>query len=98
MSETAQSVVAIPPAPAAQPDTVVPTQPLNPCELEIDLFCKGIRIDPNCALEQDARFIARTRAGLGSGLDGGLDGGLGVAVSGDGIFPWGSVHGIRRGF
>ena len=42
---------------------------LNPCELEIDLFCKGMRIDPSCALESDARFITRTRAGLGSGLE-----------------------------
>ncbi len=42
---------------------------LNPCELEIDLFCKGMRIDPSCALEDDARFISRTRAGLGSGLE-----------------------------
>jgi hypothetical protein len=42
---------------------------LNPCELEIDLFCKGMRIDPSCALECDARFISRTRAGLGSGLE-----------------------------
>ena len=42
---------------------------LNPCELEIDLFCKGMRIDPSCALEADARFISRTRAGLGSGLE-----------------------------
>jgi len=45
------------------------TNPLNPCELEIDLFCKGMRVDPSCALEQDARFISRTRAGLGSGLE-----------------------------
>jgi hypothetical protein len=44
-------------------------RPLNPCELEIDLFCKGMRIDPSCSLEQDARFITRTRAGLGSGLE-----------------------------
>jgi hypothetical protein len=44
-------------------------QRLNPCELEIDLFCKGLRVDASCALEQDARFIARTRAGLGSGLE-----------------------------
>lgn len=42
---------------------------LNPCELEIDLFCKGLRIDPSCSLEADARFISRTRAGLGSGLE-----------------------------
>jgi hypothetical protein len=46
-----------------------PCQPLNPCELEIDLFCKGLRIAPACSLEEDARFIARTRAGLGSGLE-----------------------------
>ena len=42
---------------------------LNPCELQIDLFCKGIRIDPHCTLEEDARFLSRTRAGLGSGLE-----------------------------
>jgi hypothetical protein len=46
-----------------------PCQPLNPCELEIDLFCRGLRINPACSLEDDARFIARTRAGLGSGLE-----------------------------
>ena len=46
-----------------------PSQPMNPCELEIDLFCKGMRIDPSCTLECDARFISRTRAGLGSGLE-----------------------------
>lgn len=45
------------------------TQRLNPAELEIDLFCKGIRIDPTCVLERDARLISRTRAGLGSGLE-----------------------------
>ncbi|MGH6630346.1 MAG: hypothetical protein ACREB3_11505, partial [Burkholderiales bacterium] len=28
-----------------------------------------MRIDPSCALEKDARFISRTRAGLGSGLE-----------------------------
>lgn len=43
--------------------------PLNPCELEIDLFCRGIRIDPSCALVEDGRFFSRTRAGLGSGLE-----------------------------
>jgi len=58
------------------PTAVVPsleprkmTCSLNPCELEIDLFCKGMRIDPSCTLECDARFISRTRAGLGSGLE-----------------------------
>ncbi|MGE5177588.1 MAG: radical SAM protein [Bacteroidota bacterium] len=41
----------------------------NPCELEIDLFCSGARLDPSCTLEGDARRVARTRAGLGSGLE-----------------------------
>lgn len=45
------------------------TQKLNPCELQIDLFCRGIRIDATCTLQDDARFLARTRAGLGSGLE-----------------------------
>ncbi len=42
---------------------------LNPGELEVDLFCRGIRIDPSCRLEEDARLFSRTRAGLGSGLE-----------------------------
>ncbi|HPR63438.1 MAG TPA: hypothetical protein PK014_04395 [Thermoanaerobaculia bacterium] len=42
---------------------------LNPCELEIDLFCNGIKIHESCNLESDARLFARTRAGLGSGLE-----------------------------
>jgi hypothetical protein len=41
----------------------------NACELEIDLFCHGTRIDPSCHLEHDARKVSRTRAGLGSGLE-----------------------------
>ena len=41
----------------------------NACELEIDLFCNGLRIDPSCRLEEEARKVARTRAGLGSGLE-----------------------------
>jgi len=42
---------------------------LNPAELEIDLFCKGIRIHKSCDLDKDARTFARARAGLGSGLE-----------------------------
>ena len=42
---------------------------LKPVELEIELFCRGVRIDPSCEVEEDARRIARTRAGLGSGLE-----------------------------
>jgi len=41
----------------------------NPCELQIDLFCRGAHIDASCDLAADARGISRTRAGLGSGLD-----------------------------
>src|SRR5689334_311476 len=41
----------------------------NPAELEIDLFCHGVRIDPAATLSSDARAISRTRAGLGSGLE-----------------------------
>jgi solute carrier family 13 (sodium-dependent dicarboxylate transporter), member 2/3/5 len=40
-----------------------------PVELEIELFCRGARIDASCDLDRDARRIARTRAGLGSGLE-----------------------------
>jgi hypothetical protein len=42
---------------------------LNPAELEVDLFCKGIRIDSSCTINQDGRLFSRTRAGLGSGLE-----------------------------
>ena len=42
---------------------------LSPVELEFELFCRGLRIDDSCALGEDGRHIARTRAGLGSGLE-----------------------------
>ncbi|HJZ12790.1 MAG TPA: radical SAM protein, partial [Acidobacteriota bacterium] len=35
----------------------------------IALFCKGIRIDATCAIDEDGRLFSRTRAGLGSGLE-----------------------------
>lgn len=41
----------------------------NPAELEIELLCRGITVDPSCTLEEDARGYHRTRAGLGSGLE-----------------------------
>ena len=41
---------------------------LNACELEIDLFCRGMRIPDDVSLD-GARGISRTRAGLGSGLE-----------------------------
>ena len=40
----------------------------NACELEIDLFCRGLRVPADVPLD-GARGIARTRAGLGSGLE-----------------------------
>src|SRR5678815_398685 len=43
--------------------------PLNPCELMLDLFCEGLRVDPSCAIQEDGRALSRTRAGLGSGLE-----------------------------
>jgi solute carrier family 13 (sodium-dependent dicarboxylate transporter), member 2/3/5 len=42
---------------------------LSPVELEIELFCRGMRIDESCELEEEGRRISRTRAGLGSGLE-----------------------------
>ena len=41
----------------------------NPCAFQIELFCRGLRIDDSCTLETDARGLGRTRAGLGSGLE-----------------------------
>jgi hypothetical protein len=42
---------------------------LRPVELEIELFCRGMRLDPTCEVGEDGRRISRTRAGLGSGLE-----------------------------
>ena len=47
----------------------------SPVELEIELFCRGVRIDRSCEIEHDGRRISRTRAGLGSGLELVLPGG-----------------------
>ena len=41
---------------------------LNACELEIDLFCRGLVV-PDDAVLEGARGVRRTRAGLGSGLE-----------------------------
>lgn len=40
----------------------------NACELEIDLFCRGMVVPADVSL-QGARGVSRTRAGLGSGLE-----------------------------
>jgi len=41
----------------------------NPARLSLQLYCRGLRVDPSCRLEEHARGIQRTRAGLGSGLE-----------------------------
>jgi hypothetical protein len=41
---------------------------LNACELEIELFCRGLRV-PSDDILATGRGIRRTRAGLGSGLE-----------------------------
>ncbi len=38
-------------------------------ELEIELFCRGMRIGQSIARPGQGRRISRTRAGLGSGLE-----------------------------
>ncbi len=49
----------------------------NPGLLKLDLYCRGIRLDDSCLIEQDGgRKILRTRAGLGSGLEAILPTGL----------------------
>ncbi|HEU4401632.1 MAG TPA: hypothetical protein VFT43_05955, partial [Candidatus Polarisedimenticolia bacterium] len=42
----------------------------NPALLKLDLYCRGMRLDDSCFVEEDGgRQIMRTRAGLGSGLE-----------------------------
>ncbi len=41
---------------------------MNACELEIDLFCSGMRVPDSVPLA-GVRGVTRTRAGLGSGLE-----------------------------
>lgn len=49
----------------------------NPALLKLDLYCKGMRLDDSCFIEEDGgRKVLRTRAGLGSGLELILPGGL----------------------
>ncbi len=49
----------------------------NNALLKLDLYCRGVRLDNSCFVEEDGgRKILRTRAGLGSGLELILPGGL----------------------
>lgn len=58
-----------PAVPAASSLRPTACRPSPPVRVAIDLFCRGLRVDPSCDLEADARGIRRTRAGLGSGLE-----------------------------
>ncbi len=44
-------------------------EPINPGKLKLELFCRGIKIDPSCEMDKDGRGIMKVRAGLGSGLE-----------------------------
>ncbi len=48
----------------------------NPGELKLDLYCKGMRLDQSCAIDEDGCGILSTRGGLGSGLELILPGGV----------------------
>ena len=42
----------------------------NPGLLKLDLYCRGMRLDDSCTIEErGGRKVLRTRAGLGSGLE-----------------------------
>ncbi|MGQ9705616.1 MAG: radical SAM protein [bacterium] len=41
----------------------------NPGLLKLELYCKGMRLDTSCDLQNDAAPILRIRGGLGSGLE-----------------------------
>jgi len=42
----------------------------NPGLLKLDLYCRGVRLDDSCTIEEHGgRKILKTRAGLGSGLE-----------------------------
>ena len=52
------------------PDTRIAELRANPALLKLDLYCRGVRLDGSCFVEEDGgRKILRTRAGLGSGLE-----------------------------
>ena len=69
----------------------------NPALLKLDLYCKGMRIDDSCLVEQDGgRKVLRTRAGLGSGLEVVLPGGLWTNVPVCERFALGSPYALHR--
>ncbi len=69
----------------------------NAAWLKLDLYCKGVRLDDSCFVEEDGgRKILRTRAGLGSGLELILPGGLWTNVPVSEGFAKRSPYALRR--
>jgi hypothetical protein len=69
----------------------------NPALLKLDLYCKGLRLEESCLVEDDrGRKILRTRAGLGSGLELILPGGLWTNVPVTEPFAQRSPYLLRR--
>lgn len=69
----------------------------NPALLKLDLYCRGMRLDESCLVEEDGgRKILRTRAGLGSGLEVILPGGLWTNVPVTERFAQASPYLLRR--
>ena len=69
----------------------------NPALLKLDLYCKGVRMDDSCFIEEDGgRKILRTRAGLGSGLELILPGGLWTNVPVSESFAQRSPYTLHR--
>lgn len=69
----------------------------NPGLLKLDLYCKGLRMDESCFIEQDGgRKVLRTRAGLGSGLELILPGGLWTNVPVSESFAQRSPYTLHR--
>jgi solute carrier family 13 (sodium-dependent dicarboxylate transporter), member 2/3/5 len=76
----------------------VPAEAANPAWLKLDLYCKGLRLDDSCYVEEDGgRKILRTRAGLGSGLELILPGGLWTNVPVTEAFARRSPYTLHRG-
>lgn len=70
----------------------------NPALLKLDLYCRGIRLDDSCLVNDDGgRPILRTRAGLGSGLEAILPGGLWTNVPVSEPFAQQSPYVLHRG-
>lgn len=69
----------------------------NSALLKLDLYCKGLRMDDSCFIEQDGgRMVLRTRAGLGSGLELVLPGGLWTNVPVSESFAQRSPYTLHR--